>query len=208
MQKRNHGENPRASKNQKVIESLTLDWFRSKCSVYVRKSNQMINTVAQGVLGHSRSLSWIRCSDPQGSDWTKWNNCTSVRQTTSKQGRIQPVSLGGAISVKFGSQVLLWVHYCKTDEIYFTTLLWHKNGRQNGPISQMLFSELCKILVNKVTFVGFRGTIAPIAPPPLDPPLPQKHLCSVLYWVKILCFVPTACQCTSYACHLWNKCTL
>jgi len=28
-------------------------------------------------------------------------------------------------------------------------------------ISRMLFFELYKIMVNKVTFVGFRGTIAP-----------------------------------------------
>jgi len=33
----------------------------------------------------------------------------------------------------------------------------------------MLFSELYKIMVKKVTFAGFRGAIAPIAP--LDPPL-------------------------------------
>jgi len=35
----------------------------------------------------------------------------------------------------------------------------------------MLFSELYNIKVKKVTFVGFRGAIAQIAPPPLDPPL-------------------------------------
>ena len=40
---------------------------------------------------------------------------------------------------------------------------------ENGLISRMLFSELYKIMVKKVTFVGFRGAIAPIAP--LDPPL-------------------------------------
>jgi len=28
-----------------------------------------------------------------------------------------------------------------------------KNGRQNGPISGMLFSELYKVMVEKVTFV-------------------------------------------------------
>ena len=40
----------------------------------------------------------------------------------------------------------------------------------DGLISRMLlFSELYKIMVNEVTFVGFRGAIAPIAP--LDPPL-------------------------------------
>jgi len=33
----------------------------------------------------------------------------------------------------------------------------------------MLFSELHKIVVNKVTFVCFKGAIAPIDP--LDPPL-------------------------------------
>jgi len=35
-----------------------------------------------------------------------------------------------------------------------------KNGRQNGLISQMLFSEFFKIMVNKVTCVGFREAIA------------------------------------------------
>jgi len=42
--------------------------------------------------------------------------------------------------------------------------------RQIGLISRMLISELYEIMVNKVTFVGLRGTIAPNAPPdlPLD----------------------------------------
>ena len=35
----------------------------------------------------------------------------------------------------------------------------------------MLFSELYKITVNKVTFVGFRGAIALIAPLILQPPV-------------------------------------
>jgi len=62
---------------------------------------------------------------------------------TGHQGRIQSVSLGwGEISVIFGSQILLRVHYCKTDEVCFTTLLWQNNGRQNGLILRMLFSEL------------------------------------------------------------------
>jgi len=38
-----------------------------------------------------------------------------LQGVSSFQGRIQPVSLGGDISVIFGSQVLLRVHYCKTD---------------------------------------------------------------------------------------------
>jgi len=37
----------------------------------------------------------------------------------------------------------------------------------------MMFSELFKIMVNKVTFAGFRGAIAPIASPPLDLPLTE-----------------------------------
>ena len=70
----------------------------------------------------------------------------------------------GAISIIFGSQVSLRVHYYKRDEVYFTTLLWQNNGRQNGLISRMLFSELCKIMAKRATFVGFRGQISPIAP--------------------------------------------
>jgi len=49
------------------------------------------------------------------------------------------------------------------DEVYSTTLLRQNNGQQNGLISRVLFSELYTILVNKVTFVGFRGANAPIA---------------------------------------------
>jgi len=88
------------------------------------------------------------------------------------QGRIQPVGLGGEILVIFGSQVSLRVHYCKSDEVYFMTLLWQNNGRQNVPISRMLFSELFKIMVKKKSelfkimvknfaFVGFRGSDRP-----------------------------------------------
>jgi len=43
----------------------------------------------------------------------------------------------------------------------------------NGLISLMLFYEFYKIMVNKVTFVGFRGAIVPIAP--LDPPMTVRH---------------------------------
>jgi len=53
-------------------------------------------------------------------------------QQAVNQGRIQPVSSDGAISVIFGSQASLWVHYCKRDGIYFTTMLSQNNGRQNG----------------------------------------------------------------------------
>ena len=74
------------------------------------------------------------------------------------QGRIQPVRLRGqAISVLFGTQVLCRFRYCKRDEAYFTALLWQNNGRQNSLKSQMLFSDLYKIMVKEVTFTGFRG---------------------------------------------------
>jgi len=69
----------------------------------------------------------------------------------------QPVILGGAISATFGIQVSLCAHDCKRDEVYFTTVLRQSSGRQNGLISRMLFSELYKIMVKKVAFVGFRG---------------------------------------------------
>jgi len=75
------------------------------------------------------------------------------------QGRIQSLRFGGAISAIFGSQVLLRVHW---EMKYFTTLLWENNGRQNGLISRMLFSELCKIMVDRVTFVGFREGDCPL----------------------------------------------
>jgi len=85
------------------------------------------------------------------------------------QGRIQPVTLGGAYSASFRSQVSLQVHYRKRDEVYFITLLRQNNGRQKDLILRMLFSELYKIMVSKVTFPGFRG--GDRTPPPLDPPL-------------------------------------
>ena len=64
----------------------------------------------------------------------------------------------GAISVKFDRQIALRVHYFKRDEVYFTAL----PGRRNCFMSRMLFSELYKIVVNKVIFVSFRGEIAPL----------------------------------------------
>ena len=80
----------------------------------------------------------------------------------SIQGRIQVVRLGEVISVTFGSQVSLRVHSSMRDEVFFITLLWQNSGRQNGLISPMLFSELFKIMVKEVTFVGFTGAIAPL----------------------------------------------
>jgi len=89
----------------------------------------------------------------------------SVRISCVKQGSSQLVR--GAISVIFRSQISLRVHCCKKDKVHFTTLLWQNNGQKNGLMSRMLFSELYKIMVNKVALVGFRAAIA--APPGSGP---------------------------------------
>ena len=89
-----------------------------------------------------------------------------------QQGRIHPVSLrGGGDFSNIWQSSLITGSLHKRDEVYVTTLLWQNNGRQNGLISRLLFSELYKIMVKRVTFVGFRGGDPPNRPPPLDPPL-------------------------------------
>jgi len=66
-----------------------------------------------------------------------------VHKICMLEGRIQPEMLGGETSVITGLvDVSLRVHYCKRNEVCFITLLGQKNGRQNGLISRMLFSEL------------------------------------------------------------------
>ena len=50
------------------------------------------------------------------------------------QEQIHPARLGREILVILSSQVSLRVHYCKRDEVYFTTLLWQNNGHQNSVI--------------------------------------------------------------------------
>ena len=68
------------------------------------------------------------------------------------QGRIQPVTLRWEISVIFINQVSLRVRYCKRGDTFNNTAM-KKQWGQNGLILPMLFSELYKIMVNKVTFV-------------------------------------------------------
>jgi len=48
-----------------------------------------------------------------------------------------------------------------------------KHWTANDLISRMLFSELYKIMVSKVTFAGFKGDDRPIRAPP-DPPLAEQ----------------------------------
>ena len=110
-------------------------------------------------------------------------HCMLLSCILRDQEQIRPVRLGGAISVIFGRQVWSRVHYCKRDEVYFTILLWQSNGLQDGLISRMLFCKLYKIMVKKVTFVGFRMGNRP----PLDPPL-----CRCVHLSLITCILNLA----------------
>ena len=56
---------------------------------------------------------------------------------------------------------------------------------ENGLISRLLFSELCKIMVNKVTFVGFRGD-DPNRRPWIRPSSVQQSF-NARYELKISC---------------------
>ena len=63
---------------------------------------------------------------------------------------------GGTISVIFSSQVSLRVYFVRGLKYTSQHRCDNKIGRQNGLIWRMLFSELYKIVVKKVTFVGFK----------------------------------------------------
>jgi len=89
--------------------------------------------------------------------FTKTSRYYELPSVVSLWSRKAPKVRGaGTISVIFGSQVPLLVHYCERDEVCLTTLLWQNNGRQNGILLRMLFSEYY-IVMNKVTFLGFSG---------------------------------------------------
>jgi len=93
----------------------------------------------------------------------------SIRQRKTficfAQVRIQPVSLGESISVIFGIQVSLRVPYCKRDEVYFTTLLWQNQARNQlgtpGGAKSFLrgaqIFELCPVALTYVQHI-FQGT--------------------------------------------------
>ena len=74
-------------------------------------------------------------------------------------GRTHPVTFVGLGDFyNIGSQVSWQLHYCRREKVCFTKLLWKSNRRRrNGLISWLLFSNLHKVVVNKVTFVDFRG---------------------------------------------------
>ena len=77
------------------------------------------------------------------------------------------------LAYALGSQFHNGFATVRRDNLYFTTLLWQNNGRQNGHISRTIthfehdeslisnwfwcvISELYKTMVNKVTFLDFR----------------------------------------------------
>ena len=86
-----------------------------------------------------------------------------------KQGRIQPVSLGRAISMIFGSQVSLQVHYCKRDEAYFITLLWQKMDGKVALYRECCFPNCSKSWQKKLLSEVLGGPIVPIATPRIRP---------------------------------------
>ena len=63
-----------------------------------------------------------------------------------------------------------------------------KHGCQNGLISRMLFSELYKIILKKVTFVGFMGCDRPNTPPPLGSASESRQIfdCRALPEIKLV----------------------
>jgi len=61
------------------------------------------------------------------------------------------------ISVIFGSEVSLRVHYCKRDGVNFTTLLWKKKWTAKWPYIANADFRIVQIMVKEATFVGFRG---------------------------------------------------
>jgi len=84
--------------------------------------------------------------------------CITQQPRRSSTGA-DPASKGGwGGGGRFQSCLIVKSH-CgfSTDEVHFTTLLWQNNGQQNVLISQMLFYELYKTMVNKASFIGFWG---------------------------------------------------
>jgi len=71
-----------------------------------------------------------------------------------KQGRIQPVRFGG----RFQEYLVVKSHYSFTAvrDMKFTSQYCNAKTTDGKIVSRMLFSEFYKIMVNKVTFVGFR----------------------------------------------------
>jgi len=103
------------SRNRRLIKNLGPRNWKAENEFY---------TVATDV----KALYWNLCRD----------TATKTLECALEQERVRPVRLAGMISVIFGNQVLLQVHNCRRDEVYFTTLLWQNNGRKMA-----LYRECC-----------------------------------------------------------------
>ena len=88
----------------------------------------------------------------------------------SKPG-VDPASKvsGGAISVIFGSQVSLRAHYCKRDEVYFTTLLWKTMEGKMALYRESYFSNCTNSWWIKLLSWVLGRAIASIAPSGSEP---------------------------------------
>ena len=75
----------------------------------------------------------------------------------------------GAISMIFGSQVSLQVHYCKRDEAYFITLLWQKMDDKVALYRECCFPNCSKSWQKKLHSEVLGGAIVPIATPRIRP---------------------------------------
>jgi len=145
--------------NAKFPNAVTTVWW---CTQQILKTTEQLpfprrrTTLSTKRLTNKKIQSTIASERKNGSSMTKKYRTTQVR--------FQAIRLRGAISVIFGAQVSLPIHYWERDEVYLTTLLWQNNARKNGLIYRMLFSELYKIMVKKVTFAGFREGDRPNRP--------------------------------------------
>ena len=64
---------------------------------------------------------------------------------------------GEAVSVIFGSQVSLRVHYCKRDEVLHNTTVTKQWMTKWPYIANAVFQIVDNVMVTKVTLVGFSG---------------------------------------------------
>jgi len=108
-----------------------------------------------------------------------------------KQGADPANKMRRAISEIFGSQVSQRLRFCQRNVVCSTALLWQNSGRKNGLYSQILFCELYNIIVNKVTFAGFRGENRSNRSPWICP-CPQGNMSLLVdceWYVRLLYFV-------------------
>jgi len=142
-----------------------FSWSQTMCITYVGKRISW----AHDLIWSSQAKFWA-VPIQQGAKHV-FGACIEI---TLCEARADPVSkfTGGNFSNIWESSLMTGSLLYKRRSILQKILLWQNNGRQNRMISRMLFFELYKIMVNNVTFVGFRGGRSS----PVDPPLLWRHL--------------------------------